>query len=156
MHSPSELTGVDVRVVDENRSLEVTCAPLLSLKRSTVPAMTTRDDQQISQILAQMSATPAPPPPRLHDQDEDEDEDEDALPVPPPPPPDPAASATTANRRRAAAAPTGATGTGPRARGRAKSDERLAMRADEWEQSRKLNHVRPSLSLSGCGLCMQP
>lgn len=96
--------------------------------------MTTRDDQQISQILAQMSATPAPAPQPLVVPEED-----DALPVPPPDP----SSTTAASQRRTTAA-----GTGTRARGRAKSDERLAMKADEWEQSRKLNHVRtPSLSL---------
>ncbi|GAA5993017.1 hypothetical protein JCM10908_000800 [Rhodotorula pacifica] len=102
--------------------------------------MTTKDDQQISQILAQMSATPAVHPPL-------DSNPEDALPVPPPdpapapaPPPPPAPAVAVPPAAPATSRTTAAATKGTKGRGRARSDERLAMNQDEWEQSRKDNH----------------
>ncbi|BGP03152.1 hypothetical protein RTG_02545 [Rhodotorula toruloides ATCC 204091] len=159
---------------DHSPSLAASSQTPASHTRTTTqrgPA-TREDDQQISQILAEMSQHPqggqsaSPPPQQPHASTSAALEGIPVgppetsttgsssidpllnplpLPVPPPLPPLTTSPSTSdAKGKGKATATTGGSGagagSGAKSRGRGKSDERLQMKEEDWERSRKDNH----------------
>ncbi|BGP35052.1 hypothetical protein JCM10296v2_006882 [Rhodotorula toruloides] len=161
---------------DHSPSLAASSQTPASHARTTTqrgPA-TREDDQQISQILAEMSQHPqggqsaSPPPQQPHASTSaaldgipvgspetttttgsssiDPLLNPLPLPVPPTLPPltTTASTSDAKGKGKATSASTGGTGagaeTGAKSRGRGKSDERLQMKEEDWERSRKDNH----------------
>ncbi|BGP27348.1 hypothetical protein JCM10295v2_006316 [Rhodotorula toruloides] len=161
---------------DHSPSIPVSSQTLASHTRTQVqrgPA-TREDDQQISQILAEMSqhqeqqGGSVSPPAQPHASTSASSALEGIpvglpgpmtttgsssidpllnpmpLPVPPPLPPLATIASTSDAKGKGNAAASvggaGGTGVGTKSRGRGKSDERLQMKEEDWERSRKANH----------------